>query len=48
LFHDRLEILHRQLEAKHSYERFKGGAPPLEWLHDYLSRSRSRERESGL
>lgn len=47
LFHDRLEILQRQLEAKQSYGRFRGGGPPLEWLQDHLARSRSRERASG-
>jgi hypothetical protein len=45
LFHDRLEILERQLGASHGYERFEGGAPPAEWLTDRpLSSSRSPHR----
>jgi hypothetical protein len=38
LFHDRLEILQRQLDG-HGYERFEGGPPPVEWLHDHLPRA---------
>jgi hypothetical protein len=44
LFHDRLEILQRQLAALHSYERFEGGPPPAEWLHDHLPSARRRTR----
>jgi hypothetical protein len=44
LFHDRLEILERQLGASPGYERFEGGAPPTGWLHDYPPRARTRVR----
>jgi hypothetical protein len=44
LFHDRLEILERQLGGSHGYERFEGGPPPEEWLHDHILPARGRAR----
>ena len=43
LFHDRLEILRRQLEAVGSYRTFEHGPLPEEWLNDW-PRSRPPEQ----
>jgi hypothetical protein len=43
LFHDRLEILRRQLDAVGSYRTFEHRPPPEEWLNDW-PRSRPPEQ----
>jgi hypothetical protein len=49
LFHDRLEILQRELTAASRYDsRFTGGPPPAEWLAGQVAaRARAHARSPG-